>query len=126
MTGLDPASLTGLETDILRLVARGYNNPEISDQLGLPLHKVRYRLRYLCAKTGAGIGAEGVGLARARLVAYAYESGLMERPAPNPALNTELAKQLLAMARLIVTDQPLGALRKVAERAVQAAGAASK
>jgi DNA-binding NarL/FixJ family response regulator len=61
--------LTSREVDVLVLIARGYSNQEIADQLTVSLETVRTHVKHIYAKCGAQD--------RAQAVIAAYESGLV-------------------------------------------------
>jgi two-component system response regulator NreC len=63
-----PDDLTAREVDVLRLIALGYTNGEIADQLFLSIRTVESHRAHLQQKTGRN--------SRADLVAYAREHGL--------------------------------------------------
>jgi two-component system response regulator NreC len=66
-----PDELTPREVEILSLLAQGFMNPEIADQLVLSVRTVETHRSNIQRKTGAG--------SRAELIAYAIEHGLVER-----------------------------------------------
>lgn len=66
-----PDKLTKREAEILGLLALGYMNPEIADQLVLSVRTVETHRASIQGKTGA--------TTRADLIAYAVEHGLVER-----------------------------------------------
>ena len=66
-----PDKLTKREAEILGLLALGYMNPEIADQLVLSVRTVETHRASIQHKTGA--------TTRANLIAYAVEHGLVER-----------------------------------------------
>jgi two-component system response regulator NreC len=66
-----PDDLTPRETEILGLLALGYMNPEIADQLVLSVRTVETHRANIQRKTGIST--------RAELIAYALEHGLVER-----------------------------------------------
>jgi len=66
-----PDKLTKREAEILGLLALGYMNPEIADQLVLSVRTVETHRASIQRKTGA--------TTRANLIAYAVEHGLVER-----------------------------------------------
>jgi len=66
-----PDDLTPRETEILGLLALGYMNPEIADQLVLSVRTVETHRANIQRKTGL--------TTRAELIAYALEHGLVER-----------------------------------------------
>ena len=70
-SGSAPA-LTGRETDVLALMARGRSNEEIAEALFISLETVRSYVKNLYAKIGARNRADAVALA--------YESGLVRPP----------------------------------------------
>ncbi len=63
-----PDGLTRREVEVLRLVARGMSNRQISRELFVSMSTVKTHINHLLAKTGC----QG----RAALVTYAYEHGL--------------------------------------------------
>lgn len=63
-----PDDLTPRETEILGLLAQGYMNPEIAEQLVLSVRTVETHRANIQRKTGIGT--------RAELIAYAKENGL--------------------------------------------------
>ena len=67
----DDAGLTGRETEILSLLARGFSNREMADQLVLSPRTIERHLENLYRKTGARNRAEAT--------AYAYTRGLVSR-----------------------------------------------
>lgn len=66
-----PDELTPRELEVLSLLAQGYMNPEIAEQLVLSVRTVETHRANLQRKTGA--------TTRAELIAYALEHGLIER-----------------------------------------------
>ena len=70
-----PDSLTEREFDVLRLVALGHTNAEMSEQLYLSVRTVESYRAHIQQKTGR--------TTRAELVAYAREQGLLD---PDPHL----------------------------------------
>jgi two-component system response regulator NreC len=66
-----PDSLTEREVEVLKLVALGYTNAEISEQLYLSVRTVESHRAHIQQKAGR--------TTRAELVAYAREYGLLER-----------------------------------------------
>ena len=66
-----PDELTKREAEILGLLALGYTNPEIAEQLVLSVRTVETHRANIQRKTGAA--------SRADLTAYAVEHGLVER-----------------------------------------------
>jgi len=69
--------VTGRELEVLRLVARGLSNMEISQQLHVSLATVKTHIGHVLAKTGTRD--------RAQLVILAYETGLVSPRAGGPA-----------------------------------------
>ncbi len=67
----DDAGLTGRESEILSLLARGFSNREMADQLVLSPRTIERHLENLYRKTGARNRAEAT--------AYAYTHGLVAR-----------------------------------------------
>lgn len=65
-----PDNLSDREVEVLRLVARGHTNAEISQQLYLSVRTVESHRAHIQYKTGR--------TTRAQLVAYAREHGLLE------------------------------------------------
>ena len=63
-----PDGLTERETEILRLIARGLNNPEIAAHLFVTTHTVKSHINRIFAKTGSRD--------RAAAIRYAHERGL--------------------------------------------------
>lgn len=118
------------QIDVIRLVARGYSNLQIADHLGIPLQTFRSRLATIHRLIGTAAATEINGvLSRARMVAWAYEHGLVTPKQPAiPVVNSGpvLDEWLLIMARMIVRDEPLGALRAHAERLVRAVDGPAK
>lgn len=70
-TVVDDAGLTGRELEILSLLARGFSNREMADQLVLSPRTIERHLENLYRKTGARNRAEAT--------AYAYTRGLVSR-----------------------------------------------
>ena len=66
-----PDELTPREVEVLGLLALGYMNPEIADQLVLSVRTVETHRANIQRKTGLS--------GRAALIAYALEHGLVER-----------------------------------------------
>ena len=66
-----PDDLTPREVEVLGLLALGYMNPEIADQLVLSVRTVETHRANIQRKTGLST--------RAELVAYAIENDLVER-----------------------------------------------
>ncbi len=66
-----PDDLTKREVEVLGLIALGYLNPEIADQLVLSVRTVETHRANIQRKTGLST--------RAELVAYAIENGLVDR-----------------------------------------------
>ncbi|MFF3642273.1 response regulator [Streptomyces sp. NPDC002564] len=75
--GGGPDGLSGRERQVLRLVARGLNNQEIADTLGLSPLTAKTHVSRIMGKLGARD--------RAQLVIVAYESGLVAPGPPGPA-----------------------------------------
>lgn len=67
-----PDNLTEREVEVLRLVALGHTNAEISEQLYLSVRTVESHRAHIHQKAGRGT--------RAELVAYAREHGLLDTP----------------------------------------------
>lgn len=67
-----PDNLTEREVEVLRLVALGHTNAEISEQLYLSVRTVESHRAHMHQKAGRGT--------RAELVAYAREHGLLDTP----------------------------------------------
>jgi DNA-binding NarL/FixJ family response regulator len=63
-----PDGLTEREAEILRLIARGLNNPEIAAQLFVTTHTVKSHINRIFAKTGSRD--------RAAAIRYAHQRGL--------------------------------------------------
>jgi DNA-binding NarL/FixJ family response regulator len=63
-----PDGLTGRETEILGLIARGLNNPEIAARLFLSHHTIKTHINRIFAKTGSRDRAAAIG--------YAYRHGI--------------------------------------------------
>jgi len=66
----DGDGLSDRERDVLRLIALGYTNGEIADQLGLSVRTVESHRAHIQQKLGMG--------KRSELVRYALDSGLLE------------------------------------------------
>ncbi len=66
-----PDDLTPRERDVLGLLALGYMNPEIADQLVISVRTVETHRANIHRKTGV--------TSRAELIAYALDNGLVER-----------------------------------------------
>ena len=66
-----PDDLTPRERDVLGLLALGYMNPEIAEQLVISVRTVETHRANINRKTGI--------TSRAELIAYALENGLVER-----------------------------------------------
>jgi two-component system response regulator NreC len=66
-----PDGLTPRETEVLGLLALGYMNPEIADQLVLSVRTVETHRANIHRKTGIST--------RAELIAYAIDNDLVER-----------------------------------------------
>ena len=64
-------TLTGRESEVLALIARGLSNAEIADTLGLSIETIRTHVKHVYMKTGARD--------RAHAVILAYETGLVPR-----------------------------------------------
>ncbi|HHP7241056.1 MAG TPA: response regulator [Cyclobacteriaceae bacterium] len=62
--------LTDREIEVLKLIAQGYTNPQISETLHISLNTVGTHRRHLIHKTGAK-NARGLSM-------YAYEHGILE------------------------------------------------
>jgi DNA-binding CsgD family transcriptional regulator len=56
--GPSPCPLTARERDVLRLIAKGYQAPEVADVLGLSRHTVRGYVRDVYRKLGISSRAE--------------------------------------------------------------------
>jgi two-component system response regulator NreC len=67
-----PDNLTEREVEVLRLVALGHTNAEISDKLYLSVRTVESHRANIQHKAGLAT--------RAELVAYAREQGLLDEP----------------------------------------------
>lgn len=67
-----PDNLSDREIEVLRLVALGYTNAEISQQLYLSVRTVESHRAHIQQKSGRGT--------RSELVAYAREHGLLDAP----------------------------------------------
>ncbi len=59
-----PDGLTTREAEILRLIARGLNNPEIAAELVLSSHTVKTHINRIFAKTGSRDRAAAIGYAQ--------------------------------------------------------------
>jgi DNA-binding NarL/FixJ family response regulator len=55
-------TLTGRETEVLRLIAEGLANKEIAWRLGLSEHTVKFHVSSLLGKLGAATRAEAIGV----------------------------------------------------------------
>jgi len=64
-------ALTGRESEVLALIARGMSNAEIAEALGLSIETIRTHVKHVYMKTGARD--------RAHAVIMAYETGLVPR-----------------------------------------------
>jgi DNA-binding NarL/FixJ family response regulator len=64
-------ALTGRESEVLALIARGMSNAEIAETLGLSIETIRTHVKHVYMKTGARD--------RAHAVILAYETGLVPR-----------------------------------------------
>jgi DNA-binding CsgD family transcriptional regulator len=62
----DAPNLTARQGEVLRLIASGYTNAEIADELYLTRHTVEFHIRHLLQKLGARNRTEAAE--RARLV----------------------------------------------------------
>jgi two-component system response regulator NreC len=67
----NPDDLTEREAEVLGLVAQGYLNPEVAEQLVISVRTVETHRANIHRKTGIK--------GRAELIAYAIENGLVER-----------------------------------------------
>jgi DNA-binding NarL/FixJ family response regulator len=67
------SGMTRREVEVLRLLARGYSNPQIAEQLFISVRTVERHISAIYAK----LGAEG-SAARAIATAYAIEHGLAQ------------------------------------------------
>jgi two-component system response regulator NreC len=67
-----PDNLTDREVEVLKLVALGHTNAEVSEQLYLSVRTVESHRAHIQQKAGLGT--------RAELVAYAREHGLLDTP----------------------------------------------
>lgn len=133
------------EIDIIRLVARCLTNREIAAQLGIRVERFREQLDKIHARIGTSTRHAEVSsavTARMRMVAWAYEHGLMnddpagpieldEPPAPLPdfepatgphQLSGPLVESVVAVCEAIYRDRPRGDLRKLATEVLQDAG----
>jgi len=61
--------LSGRESDVLRLIAQGYSNQQISERLFISLHTVKTHARHINSKLGVE--------RRTQAVARAKELGLL-------------------------------------------------
>ena len=103
--------LSAREMEVLALVADGLGNPEIGERLCLSSMTVKSHLRNMGQKLGCG--------ERAGMVAIAFRTGLLEVPRPSrPPLPEALREEMLVLARMVVENRPLGAVRESARRVV--------
>jgi DNA-binding CsgD family transcriptional regulator len=126
------------DIDIVRLIARCYTNGQIAAILRITPAAVRQRLHTIYVKLHIGPDLESAPIiARCRIIAWAYESGLVQpgepaehivtppQPEPErgrpPLLPKSLAHPLLELCRAIVEDRPRGDLRKHATQALHVA-----
>lgn len=118
-----PARQTELnapQTEILRLVALGLTNTEISQRLHMTPSIISRRLQLIGRVTGTGYGdGRKDPQARIRLVAWAYRNGLMDTPS---ALSAETTNAAIRLALDILSDRPRGDLRARAMQVCEAAG----
>lgn len=68
-----PDGLSDREVEVLRLVALGYTNAQIAEQLFISIRTVETHRAHILQKTGINV--------RSELVRYAYENGLVTGPA---------------------------------------------
>ena len=122
-----PRTLNTDDHQLIRLVARCHSNDEIAAMLGIPRPTLRARLNALHKHLGtSGQGHDAI-ISRVRMVAWAYENGLMDeeirlaRPDAG-VVDASLPGELLDLCRAIVADRPRGDLRKLAARALRIEG----
>lgn len=97
------------QLDILRLVVQGLGDELIARDLRIPLGTVKGRLRRMRMYPGCDSRA---GLA--------YTAGINGWLEAKPTESTSVTDQVVTLARMIVRDEPLGALRVHAQRLVRA------
>lgn len=134
-----PLTLADDEIDIVRLVARCLTNQEIASLLGIRVEKFRVQLDKIHARIGTNStsGSADSVMSRVRMVAWAYEHGLMtEDPTevaqcPQPAFKPStgpnkvsgpLVDAVVDACEAIYLDRPRGHLRKLATEVLQDAG----
>jgi len=138
-------ALTDDEIDIIRQVARCLTNREIAEQLGIRVEKFREQLDKIHARIGTSARHGAVSsavTARTRMVAWAYEHGLMndgdpaepielEPPKPLPdfepttgphRVSGPLVEAVVDACEAIYRDRPRGDLRKLATAVLMDAG----
>jgi len=104
-----PFGVSDRQLQILSLVADGLDNAAIGAKLGLETNTVKSHLRNTARRMGCGD--------RAGMVALAYRTRMLAVPG-EPLLPPEVPEQMVAMARMVVSNQPLGSLRAVAKQVV--------
>lgn len=115
-----PPSLTERHLEILALLAEGRSNAYIATTLRIEVFTVKSHLGRMAKVLGTGD--------RAGMVGAAYRLGILKAPAPAEArppdarvFSDALCGELLAMARAIVANRPVGEFRGAAFRAVRVA-----
>lgn len=134
-----PRALADDEIEIIRLVARCHTNKEIADRLDIHIEKFRVQLDKIHARIGTNStsGHSGAVLSRVRMVAWAYDHGLMNdnpaepilfaTPDPEPStgpamLSGPTVDAVLDACEAMYANRPRGDLKKVAEIALRESG----
>jgi len=107
--------------EVLALLAQGLSNAALGRRLGVTELTVKSHLKRIGAKLGCTDRAGMVGIAYRTGVLRVPDAPAAARPSPAEALIAELNAELLAMARMLIANQPLGMARVAALRAVRLA-----
>lgn len=108
-----PFGLSARHVQILAHVAEGLSNAEIGAELNITEMTVKSHLRTMGRPMGCGD--------RAGMVGAAYRARVLR--VPPPCMPRSMAEEMVALARMLLADQPLGRCREVAVRVVDWADA---
>ena len=113
-----PRELTAPEIGLVQMVARGYSDQQIAGFLGVRVTTVQNRVAAVYHLMNMALGEEapaGNGMTRVRLVAWAYENGLVGPSASKAQAATkrerELAEAAFDVLRQLVHKRPYPVVR---------------
>ncbi len=109
-----PFGLTDRQVQILALLADGLGNAEIGQKLYLSEQTVKSHLSRAARQMGCR--------SRAGMVALAYRHRVLALP-DLPVLPPDMTAEMVALARMVMSDRPLGSVRASAKRVTDWAAA---